>query len=244
MLKFCGTVTSLLLLAVMTTGCGNSSSSDPPPAAGIPAGIPAGTPRQPPSTQPDHQPDGLADAGPGRAAEPLEVFAKDASTPQKALDHFLRAIQQGDDQTADQLLTVTARTAARETGLRINLGQQTPFSAKAKFEFAKMEYVQEELPDGSSVENRDGVRVLCQITDVDTEGSEFSDQIIWGLRREPQGWRVGGMSFELFKDEPWMILNFEDPLDVRRQQQLAEAEIVRRQQQPQARKPGQEGPSF
>ena len=56
-----------------------------------------------------------------------------------------------------------------------------------------------------------------------------TDEITWVLRRETEGWRVGGMVVNALPDWPPTLLNFEDPTDMLRQQQLLQEEIQRRQ---------------
>ena len=48
------------------------------------------------------------------------------------------------------------------------------------------------------------------------------------LRREPQGWRIAGMATKVFPDQPPLVLNFEDPADMQRKQDLVREEIARR----------------
>jgi len=65
-------------------------------------------------------------------------------------------------------------------------------------------------------------------TDTGEDGQPATDEIIWMLRRDPAGWRIAGMATKIFKDELPLLLDFEDPQDMIRKQQLAEAEMQRR----------------
>jgi hypothetical protein len=52
------------------------------------------------------------------------------------------------------------------------------------------------------------------------------------VRREADGWRIAGMATRVFEDQPPLYLNFEDPEDMLRKQQLVAQEIERRSQIP------------
>jgi hypothetical protein len=67
-------------------------------------------------------------------------------------------------------------------------------------------------------------------TDVDDEGKPRTDSIVWMLREEDEGWRVVGMATKLFPDQPPLFLNFENPDDMIRKQQLVQEEMERRAQ--------------
>ena len=55
-------------------------------------------------------------------------------------------------------------------------------------------------------------------------------EVTWILRQDENGWAVSGMRTRLFDDMKPLTLNFEDPADMKRQVQAAEAEIARRLQ--------------
>jgi hypothetical protein len=74
-----------------------------------------------------------------------------------------------------------------------------------------------------------GAYVSSTWTDVGEDGQPHSDQIVWLVRNEPEGWRIAGMVTKLFESK--LVLNFEDPQDMLRKQQMAEQEMMRRAQQ-------------
>ena len=74
----------------------------------------------------------------------------------------------------------------------------------------------------------DGARVPCTWTDIDEEGQRKSDDAIWVARREADGWRIAGVASTVFPGEPPLLLNFEDPEEMSRKQQLVREEIRRR----------------
>ena len=83
-----------------------------------------------------------------------------------------------------------------------------------------------------------GAHVASDWSDVGPDGHMHTDRIVWILRKETEGWRIAGMASKVFPDRPPVILNFEDPEDMMRQQQMAEEELARRdaQQNPAATK--------
>ncbi len=152
------------------------------------------------------------------------VPAPAATTPAEAVTNFLDAVRRGDDGQAEALLTEMARKKTREMDLAV----APPGSPTAKFEVGATEYPYE----GGEI-----AHVSSQWSDIDGSGYEQTDEIVWILRKEPGGWRIGGMATKLFDDQPPLILNFEDPQDMVKKQEAAEAEIRRRAEAEQAQQP-------
>jgi hypothetical protein len=92
-----------------------------------------------------------------------------------------------------------------------------PASDTARFKIGKIDYV-----------NDDGARVASTWIDVDEQGQPRSDDAIWVLRREAEGWRIVGVAAQIFPGEQPLLLNFEDPDDMFRKQQWVREEIRRR----------------
>ncbi|HET6882370.1 MAG TPA: hypothetical protein VFI31_19550 [Pirellulales bacterium] len=129
---------------------------------------------------------------------------------------FLQAIKVGDESVSNELLTPLARQKTAELDMAVApMGSET-----ASFTIGDVE-----LPAEAAGEL---AHVASTWTDVDEDGQERTDEILWVLRREEEGWRIGGMATKIFEDEPPLLLDFEDPADMRRKQQLAEAEMERR----------------
>jgi hypothetical protein len=128
-------------------------------------------------------------------------------TPDHAVSEFLEAVRTGNDQTAAAMLTPTARQKTSEMQMSV----APPGSPTAKFTIGGVEYVTPE---------KDGAHVLSTWTDADSEGHSRSDDIIWVLRHESEGWRIAGMVTKVFPDQPPLILNFEDPEDMLRKQEM------------------------
>ena len=58
--------------------------------------------------------------------------------------------------------------------------------------------------------------MLSTWTDTEEDGSVSTHEIVWILRRETAGWAIAGFATRVFEDQPPLILNFEDPLDLQR----------------------------
>jgi hypothetical protein len=139
-----------------------------------------------------------------------------ANAPDTAVVEFLNAVRGGDEATAGALLTNKARTAMEAANMYV----QPPGSPNANFTIGQVEMKPE----------HGGAHVGSTWTDVTPQGETKSYEITWILRQENNGWRVAGMATQLVEDMPRLILNFEDPADMRSQVEAAEAELARRAQ--------------
>jgi hypothetical protein len=155
---------------------------------------------------------------------PAAQSRADAESPDLAVFKFLEAVRTGDEKTADVMLTPLARQKTQEMEMVV----APPGSETASFKVGDVEFVAD-----------DGAHVSCEWSDVDEEGEHHSDTIIWMLRREFDGWRIAGMATRVFPDQPPLFLNFEDPEDMIRKQEMLQEEMARRSQSPelQAREP-------
>jgi len=143
-----------------------------------------------------------------------QQWVENVPTPDAVVREFLDAVRKGEDGVAELLLTDTARAETRKHDLSF----APPGSDTAKFEVGKVEYVAvNEVAHVESV-----------WTDIGEDGQPEGNPIIWMLRRDPTGWRVAGMAMKVFKDELPLLLDFENPEDMIRKQQMAEAELQRR----------------
>jgi hypothetical protein len=136
-----------------------------------------------------------------------------ADAPAEATHVFLEALRTGNDEKATQMLS----KMAREKAASLNKNVTPPASDTASFVVGKVDYVAE-----------DGARVACKWTDVDPDGKSRTDEAIWVLRREAEGWRIAGVAAQVFADQPPLLLNFEDPEDMARKQQWVREEYRRR----------------
>ena len=135
--------------------------------------------------------------------------------PDRVVFAFLEAVRTGNDEKATQMLSPVARQKTAEK----NLAVAPPGSDTASFQVGAVEMV-----------DQGGAHVASTWTDVDEEGKPRTDSIVWMLRQEAEGWRVVGMATKVFADQPPLFLNFENPDDMIRKQQLVQQEMERRAQ--------------
>ncbi len=145
--------------------------------------------------------------------EATQNTSASAGGPAEAAHEFLEALRTGNDEKASQMLS----TIAREKTASLSRNVTPPASDTARFSVGEVDYV-----------NDDGARVSCTWTDIDADGEARTDNAIWVLRREEQGWRIVGVAAQVFPDEEPLLLNFEDPEDMFRKQQWVREEIRRR----------------
>lgn len=132
-------------------------------------------------------------------------------TPGEVVEQFLSAVKQGNDAEAETKLTKSALKATQEEGMVVS----PPGSSTAQYTVGPVEMVE------------GGAHVLSQWSD--GEGEEFrTDEIIWVLKIDDNAWRINGMITKVFPDLPPVVLDFEDPSDMRQQQQLVQEEFMRR----------------
>jgi hypothetical protein len=136
-----------------------------------------------------------------------------AGGPAAAVAEFLEAIRTGNDDAASRMLSKVARqkTAA------LNRSVTPPASDTAKFSVGKVDMIGD-----------DGARVACTWTDLDPDRQPKTDEAFWVVRREEDGWRIAGVAAQIFPGEKPVLLNFEDPDDMFRQQQWVREEMRRR----------------
>lgn len=154
-------------------------------------------------------------AGCNQSSEPTATHqaghtgqASAGGTPDQAVYDFLEAVRTGNDQKAAEMLSPLARQKTAEKQMVV----APPGSPTAKFTVGKVKF----KPD-----DKEGAYVSCTWSDVDDQGNARSDEIVWGVRHESEGWRIVGMVLQLSsKEEDYIVLNFEDPDDMMRKQQM------------------------
>lgn len=132
-----------------------------------------------------------------------------------AVVSFLDAIKRGDDAAARNLLTKVARTKTQELGISV----APPVNDTATYSVGQCEMVGE---------SDDLVHVATTWTDVDGDGFKSSENVVWVVRLDPEGWRVVGMATRVFDDLPPLLLNFEDPEDMIAKQEMVAKELQAR----------------
>jgi hypothetical protein len=127
-------------------------------------------------------------------------------TPSAAVTQFFTALQQGDQQVIDALLTTQARAAIEANP---EYGVQSVPNPDAKFEVGTVTVIDD--PPGAHVQ---GIWSEPQPT-----GPPEGMEVAWILRNEPIGWRVMGLAVKT--DAEPLVINFEDPADAHRKKQEA-----------------------
>ena len=150
------------------------------------------------------------ESGPGDSA--------DTSHPAAAVSFFLDSLRKGDDEAVMAMYT----RQAREQATQLNQHFAPKGSDTAQFEVGEVERLAE-----------DGARVHTRWTDLNQDGQPHTDEILWMVRREPEGWRIAGMGATVFAGEPPLLLDFEDLKATLRKIELLREEIYRRAQEEQ-----------
>ncbi len=149
--------------------------------------------------------------------------------PAAAVFEFLEAVRSGNDEKAATMLTKMARQKTAE----LNMEVAPPGSDTAEFEVGKVEYV-------------DAAKTVAHVTsawsDLDEKSQKRTDDIVWMLRRDPEGWRIAGAAATVFEGEPPLLLDFENPEEMLRKQQWVKQEMRRRAQQGNLQAKGGENP--
>ena len=156
------------------------------------------------------------------------VGSAPSTAPAKAtVTAFLEAIKRGDDPGAQAMLTKVARAKTQELGISV----APPVNSTATYSVRECEVI---------AGTEDLVHVGTTWTDTDPDGFTTTENVVWAVRLDPEGWRVAGMATKIFDDMPPLLLNFEDPEDMIAKQELAQ-ELQKRAQQAAAQQAKQTG---
>ncbi len=168
---------------------------------------------------------GFSGCGNSDEAAPVATVTAPPAQPEEILQQFLTSVKAGEKDKAENLLTTLAREKTAAEGIGIgNLS-----NAGVSFEIQGVQPLV--MPDG-----KEAAHVSCVFTEKQADGKTESHNIIWAMRKETDGWRVAGMAWTPFPGEPPVLMNFEDPADMLRKQELL-AEEQERRANPQATKP-------
>ncbi len=185
------------LTALAANGCGSSSSNSKQQENAAVAGISAA------------QPDGQVEVAP---PEPVPIAAEECATPEVAVKTFLDTLRAGDERKAVSLLTNKARVETHRRGMVV----QPPGSPTATYDIQASKFISR---------NRENAEVASIWTEM-TEVGSIKYDVTWILRLEPDGWRVAGMATELVPGKGQQPLNFEDPEEMQRELENAEAALA------------------
>lgn len=128
---------------------------------------------------------------------------------------FLDAMKRGDDAGARDMLTRVAKAKTEEMGISV----APPVADTATYTVRECEMVSD---------TNDLAHVATTWSDVDETGDRTTENIVWAVRLDPEGWRVVGMAMRIFEDMPPLLLNFEDPQDMVAKQEMVAEELTRR----------------
>jgi hypothetical protein len=151
----------------------------------------------------DQQP-AVTEATQAASITPIEskpaVHVPADAPPDHVVTVFLEALKGGDKATTASLLT----TKALEETTRHNFVVDPQSSPNMQFEVQPPEFI----PNNPS-----GAHVTSVWTETFDDGKVTYD-VVWVLRRQPEGWRIAGMAIELSEGQPLSFLNFENPEDM------------------------------
>ena len=170
----------------------------------------------------------LALAGCSGSGAAVAVAAAGTEPAKATVTAFLEAIKRGDDPGAQAMLTKVARAKTQELGISV----APPVTSTATYSIRECEVI----PGAEDL-----VHVGTTWTDTDPDGFTTTENVVWAVRLDPEGWRVAGMATRIFDDMPPLLLNFEDPEDMIAKQELVAQELQKRAQQAaqQAKQPGE-----
>jgi len=190
----CGLLCLMVCGGMGLVGCSGGDKPRPAaqnePAAGVPAQVTA-------AEQAQVEAPGVNAV---EAAKLPSVPVQATAPPEQVVQTFLDAMKTGDIATKASLLT----QKAREETARENFEVNPQSAASAQYEVRPAEY----LP-----ENPNGAHVTSVWTETYPDGTIKYD-VVWVLRRQPEGWRIAGMAIELVPGQPPAFLNFEDAADM------------------------------
>ena len=172
------------------SGGGKPDAAAQKPAAGTPDGAIAA----------EQAPPEVPGVNAIEAAKLPSVQVATTAPPDQVVQTFLDAMKQGDIATKASLLTQKAREETARENFEIN----PQSAAGAVYEVRPAEY----LP-----ENPNGAHVTSVWTETYPDGVIKYD-VVWVLRRQPEGWRIAGMAIELVPGQQPAFLNFEDAADM------------------------------
>lgn len=186
------------LASCLLIGCSSKGSSTATPPAKAESGASG--------------PISASDAASPSAGKSAPAVALPAQTPpEQVVATFLQALRTGDSATTEALLTTKARQELARHAMSVDV-QSAPH---ASYQVHAAQF----LPD-----HPDNAHVSSVWTEKFEDGEE-TYEIIWALRRQPDGWRVAGMAMQLVPDQPPQFLNFEDPEEMLRKREEAMAAL-------------------
>jgi len=164
-----------------------------------------------------------------RPAKPRdERMPPPSAEPPMVVQAFLEASRSGQDDLALELLSNKAREATGREGLALDRagkasmvyevgGTEFPVDDKqAAYVTSVWRDPAESEEQGGSLSNPSSEPgIVPTTTQRVEEATGESVKVTWILRRQVEGWRIAGMATAVTGEEP-LLINFEDPSDLRR----------------------------
>lgn len=151
------------------------------------------------------------------AAASSAAVTSDGLDPKAVVTAFLESFKAGDPEGTSKYLTKAALEDAKLHDMEI----QPPGSPNAKFQVGEAEYV----GDG-----KEAVHVATSYEEPDESGQSITRNVVWGLTRQPEGWRIAGMAIRVFDDLPPLLLDFENQEEMQQKLLKVQEEMIRRAQ--------------
>jgi hypothetical protein len=219
-----------VFVGLTLVGCGSTSVPEQTNASGGPTHPTVAQENKTHASTPTDDKDSYVPAG-----QSVNMPAKDlpvtvASTPEVVVKEFLNALKTGNDGVTAGLLTATART---ETA-KHNLAVQPPGTPTAQYQVT-----------AAAIEAQDPslAQVVCLWSETDEAGSPRTDEVIWVLKKEVEGWRVCGMATKVPTRPDPVLFNFENPPEMMQLSDEIGQEMEKLAQNSAAQKPTSEGPA-
>lgn len=159
--------------------------------------------------------------------EPAEQVVTDArpeptgpdpdAKPDVIVAAFLDGLKQSDEEAVANLMTDKAREAAKSSDILDPSGDPA-----MTYEIQKVEYPKA---------NKQTAHVFGTWTQPGPDGDLVMHEVTWVLRKQADGWRVAGVAAPISEGEPPVFFNFENPDEMFRKEDEAEAELARRSEE-------------
>ena len=133
--------------------------------------------------------------------------------PAEVVASFYQALRDGDDDAIESLLTDRARDETAKSGLAI----ESQASDSLKYTIGETDFVTDEL---------DGAHVMSLWSEPGPDGTLFSTQVVWVLRRQQNGWKISGMATPVEEGQLPLLFNFEDPEDMMQKKLYVESQMA------------------
>jgi hypothetical protein len=171
-------------------------------------------------SQPSASQQGQGDAGTQVASGQVTTdttVASDSQTasapPADIVASFYNALREGNNTAIAGLLTDKAREETAKSGLEI----QSQASAALEYSIGETDFVTDQL---------DGAHVMSLWSEPGPDGLLLSTQVVWVLRKQPDGWKISGMATPVEEGQLPLLFNFECPEDMMQKKSYVESRMA------------------